>query len=265
MRWIACCVMLLCLAACDPRPLTVPELPTLASIDAAATALVQTQNAPPEGFAAVSFPRIDQTLPRLAGWRYEALLEFQGTYARTSRPVSARADVQASYDQVGSARRVQANLETDLDTETLPIAYEGVRLGPDVFLVRGAQCERAETPEAKAAVELGVGDLLGGIKTATSLGEKAVINNAQVWRYELTPDALDLPVVGRSDDSRFANLRGELWVAPDSNAIMRYYLTMDVENVTLFASPLPVTGTLTLQYDLYDVGRVPNISVPFGC
>jgi hypothetical protein len=46
---------------------------------------------------------------------------------------------------------------------------------------------------------------------------------------------------------------------------MRYYLTMDVENVTLFSSTLPVTGTLTLQYDLYDVGIVPNISVPFGC
>jgi hypothetical protein len=265
MRWIVCCLVLLCLAACDPRPLTVQELPTVASIDAAATALVQTQNAPPEGFAAVSFPRIDDKLTRLSGWRYEALLEFAGTYARTSRPVSAQAELKAWYDQVGSARRIQVTLETDLDAETPAIAYEGVRLGPDVFLVRGEQCERAETPEAKAAVELSVGDLLGGIKTAASTGEKAVINNAQVWRYALTTDALDLPVVGRGDGSQFTNLRGELWVAPEANAVMRYYLTMDVENVTLFASTLPVTGTLTLQYDLYDVARVPNISVPFGC
>lgn len=265
MRVLVCVVVLVCLAACDPRPVTPPVLPTVASIDAAATALVLTQNAPPTGFSTVSFPRIDQTLPRLAGWRYEALFEFNGTYARTTRPVSARAELNAWYDQVGSARRIQANLETDLDADTPAVTYEGVQIGTDSFLVRSGQCERATSPEAQAAVTLSVGDLLGGVQTADSVGEKAVINNAQVWRYRLTPEALVLPSVTQSPESRFTNLRGELWVAPEANTVMRYYLTMDVESVTLFATQLPVTGTLTLQYDLYDIGIVPNISIPFGC
>ena len=126
-------------------------------------------------------------------------------------------------------------------------------------------CHKNNTPEAIAAVALSAGDLLGGVQTAQTLSEKAIVNNAQVWRYDLLPDAIVLPSVKRGADSRFSNLRGEFWVSPEANAVIRYYLTADVENVTLFASPLPVTGTLTLQYDLYDVGIVPNISVPFGC
>jgi len=265
MRWIVYGVVMLCLAACNSRPFVPALLPTTASLDTEATALMQTKNAPPEGFSTVSFPRVDQTLIKLSGWHYEALLVFEGIYARTTRPVAARADLQVWYDQVGSARRAAATLETDLDAATPPIAYEGVRLGPDTFLVRDGKCERASSAEAKTAVELTAGDILGGIQTAQSLGEKAIVNNAQVWRYGLLPDTIVLPAVGQGADSRFSNLRGELWVSPQANAVMRYYLTVDVENVTLFSSPLPVTGTLTLQYDLYDVGHVPNISVPFGC
>lgn len=215
MRWVISLFVLLCLAACEPRSATPLPLPTLASIDTAATALHMTQNAPPEGFSTVSYPRLDQTLPRLAGWRYDASFVFEGTYARTTRPVAARAEIRAWYDQVGSARRVQVMLDTDLDAETLATTYEGAQLGPDTFLVREGRCERAETPEAQAAVELSVGDLLGGVQTAASLGEKATINNAQVWRYDLTPEAIVLPAVTRSAESRFSNLRGEFWVAPE--------------------------------------------------
>lgn len=265
MRWVVSLFVILCLAACEPRSATPLPLPTLASFDSAATALHITQNAPPEGFSSVSFPRLDQTLTRLAGWRYEASFVFEGTYARTTRPVSAHAEIRAWYDQVGSARRVQVTLETDLAPETPAIRYEGAQLGPDTFLVRDGQCERATTPEEQAAVALSVGDLLGGVQTANSLGERAILNNAQVWRYDLMSEAIVLPAITLSAESLFSNLRGELWVAPEANAVMRYYMTMDVENVTMFASPLPVTGTLTLQYDLYDVGSVPNISVPFGC
>src|SRR5688572_30192335 len=103
MRRVAYCLILLCLAACEPRLATPPALPTVASIDPAATALSLTQNAPPAGFSTVSFPRLDQTLTRLAGWRYEASFVFEGTYARTTRPVAAHAELRAWYDQVGSA------------------------------------------------------------------------------------------------------------------------------------------------------------------
>ena len=58
---------------------------------------------------------------------------------------------------------------------------------------------------------------------------------------------------------------GELWFAPERNAVIRYYLNLELENVALLDSDAPVTGTLLLRYDLYDIGVLPNLSVPFGC
>jgi len=40
---------------------------------------------------------------------------------------------------------------------------------------------------------------------------------------------------------------------------------LSIENARLLSNDLPVTGQLLLQYDLYDIGNVPNITVPFGC
>jgi hypothetical protein len=42
-------------------------------------------------------------------------------------------------------------------------------------------------------------------------------------------------------------------------------VTMEVEDVIVFASPLPVSGTLIIRYDVTDIGDIPSINVPFGC
>ena len=48
-------------------------------------------------------------------------------------------------------------------------------------------------------------------------------------------------------------------------AVVRFYVNLDVENAFIFDRQLPVTGQVILRYDLYDIGVVPNITVPFGC
>jgi hypothetical protein len=58
---------------------------------------------------------------------------------------------------------------------------------------------------------------------------------------------------------------GEIWVAPQHNVVVRFYVTLNVQNVYLFDRQLPVTGQVIIRYDLYDIGVPQNISVPFGC
>jgi hypothetical protein len=240
-------------------------IPTLANPDAVATGFVLTEYAPPAGFETVSFPRIDDNLEELPGWRYEMEFEFHGRFARTPREASARTSATVSYEQLASSRRVVASKQQDLQGESHPVQYEGVRLGPDTFLVRDGSCLENAGDAAVVVADLSAGDLIGGVSSATTAAEERIINGEQVWRYDYTPDMMQLPNVVFGADSRILTLEDELWVAPEHNAVVRYWLTMEVENVTLLESPLPVSGTLIVRYDVYDIGIVPNINVPFGC
>jgi hypothetical protein len=58
---------------------------------------------------------------------------------------------------------------------------------------------------------------------------------------------------------------GEIWVAPALKAAVRFYVNLDVDNAIIFDRQIPVSGQVILRYDLYDVGVIPNITVPFGC
>jgi hypothetical protein len=237
----------------------------LANPQAVATGIVLTENAPPTGFDTVSFPRIDDNLDEIAGWRYEMEFEFIGRFARTPREASAKTTATVTYHQLDSSRRVIANIQQDLQGESEPIQYEGVRLGPDAFLVTGDSCLSNAGEDAAIVADLSAGDLIGGVETATTAARKQVINGEQVWKYDFDIEALHLPNVTFNDDSRILSLIHELWVAPEHNVVVRYYVTMEVENVNVFNSVLPVSGTLIIRYDLYDIGEIPNITVPFGC
>ena len=56
-----------------------------------------------------------------------------------------------------------------------------------------------------------------------------------------------------------------MWISPAHNAVVRFYLNLDVTNVVIFDRQLPVTGQVTMRYDLYDIGSDFNITTPFGC
>lgn len=259
--------LLLLIGACSgQRGQSFDDLPTVASFESIqqqATADFLTQNAPPLGFReVVSYPQVDDGLEQLAGWRYLVTLEFNGVFARTPRETSATARAEVWFNQLGSARRLVVETAGELIGQTEDQDFEAVRLGPDSFLIRDGLCLTGDA--AAVAANLRAGELVGGVNNATPTGRRATINGQEVWEYAFFPDDLNLPAIRLAEDGQVIG-RGELWVAPARNSVIRFYVNLDVTNAFIFDRALPVTGQVLLRYDLYDIGVQPNISVPFGC
>jgi hypothetical protein len=172
------------------------------------------------------------------------------------------------YNQLGSAWRVVASASGEMFGEDTSLTYEAVRLGPDSYLVSGGVCE-TNTDAARAATELRAGTLIGGVNRAVYTGgQPDTINNARSWPYAFENTDLNLPAV-LSSGGTLSIRASELLVAPEYNAVVRYFADLDVQNAVLFERPNdslpPVTGLITIRYDLYDIGVVPNLSIPNGC
>ena len=84
------------------------------------------------------------------------------------------------------------------------------------------------------------------------------------WQYRFETEDLNLPSI-RLDENGTLAANGELWVAPERDTVVRFYVNLDVENAFIFDRQLPVSGQVIVRYDLYDIGNVPNITIPFGC
>jgi hypothetical protein len=260
---------LILLIGCTDRGQTPADLPTrIPSVSALETAVVQTQNAPPVPFnMGVSFPMVDDNLPLLTNWRYDATLRFVGVFANTPRPVEFEARLEVWFNQVGNQRRTVISGIGELFGEVDGVVLEGVRLGQRTFIVRDGVCRTdAQDELAPLVADIRAGELLGGVMLATPGASKGILNGEEAWRFDITPDQLILPQV-QLDGGRIISMTSELWVAPSRNAVVRYYANIDVENVliTLFDSALPLTGQLILRYDLHDIGKNPNITRPTGC
>ncbi|NDJ60046.1 MAG: hypothetical protein GYB67_02925 [Chloroflexi bacterium] len=253
------------LAACQ-RNQPPSLLPTLARPEDLQTWLPLTEVPAPTPYHAevTVFTQIDNMLLESPGWRYVVQLRFDGVFARTPRETSARAEAQVWFDQFSSARRVAVNTEGELLGAT-DTSYEAVRLGPDAFMVRDGGCI-TNVPDAETAAELRAGDLIGGVRRAIPVGARATINAADVYRYRFDAEDLNLPNIRLGDGGRLTMTSGELWIAPDHDAVVRFYVNLEVENTVIFDQPLPVTGAVNIRYDVYDLGtRENNINVPFGC
>lgn len=259
-------LLLIALAACGrgQRP---EDVPTLASAEEVATSIPLTQFAPPTPYhlPVTSFARVDNRLNELDGYRYVVQLEFTGVFARTPREANASARAEVWFNQVASARRVALTTSGELIGQTENNAYEAVRLGPDAFLVRDGLCLTGVGEAAGMAADLGAGSLVGGVSRAVPFGRRATINGEDSYYYAFEPSDLVLPALRAGDDGRITLQSGELWIAPARNAVTRFYLNLDVDNVVIFDRQLPVTGTVLIRYDLYDAGTAFNITVPFGC
>jgi hypothetical protein len=266
-RFFPLLIFILALAACNGRRgQSLEDLPTPASADAVGTAIVLTENAPPADLGeTVSFPEVDRGLNELAGWRYIVHLEFEGVFARTPRETSAEANAEVWFNQVASARRVMVETAGELLGREEDIAYEAVKLGPDAFLLRDNVCLSNTGTDAQTAADLRAGTLVGGVQTATSASQRAVMNGLEAWKYSFDQSTLNLPSIRLADGGKITLAGGELWVAPEQNVVPRFYVNLDVENAYIFDRTLPVTGQVIMRYDLYDVGVAPNITVPFGC
>jgi hypothetical protein len=263
-------ILLLVLTACSGRRgQDANTLPTRASFDSAITAVTaaaMTENAPPEGFrGAVSFPEVDANLTALSGWRYLVTLEFDGVFARTPRETSATARAEVWFNQLGTARRVLVETAGEMIGQEENAIYEAVRLGPDAFLVRDNTCLSNAGEDAATTADLRAGQLVGGVNSAMPTGRRETLNGEDVWEYAVAVENLNLPSIRLDEGGRMVGATGELWVAPAHNAVIRFYLNLDVENAYIFDRTLPVTGQVIVRYDLFDIGVVPNITVPFGC
>lgn len=261
--FISLILILTLLAACQNT--TEDIIPTLAEPNALATSIVLTRFAPPAGFGTLSLPKIDANLEALSGWRYDMTFAFDGVFSRTTRAAHTATTASVSYNQLASSRHVAVEVDNDLENPTDPTHLEGVRLGPDTFLVRDGVCLQNAGEDADLLADLGAGDLLGGVREATAAAQIATINSQEVWRYAFLPEDLILPSITLTPESKILELRSDLWFSPRHNAVVRFYLTAEVENILLSQASLPVSGTLILRYDVYDLGIVPNINVPFGC
>ncbi len=255
------------ITGCRGRGLTPEDLPTLVPpAEVVSTSIALTENAPPPGYRdALTVERVDRNLRELEGWRYEMLLEFDGVFAQTSRPTTAFARATVWYNQIGDARRVVVESSGELLQRPEGEVFEAVRLGPDAFLVRGSNCLGNAEDDARAASAITAGDLVGGARNALPTSQKEIINGEESWRYDFGQGDLILPAVRFADDTRITSMNSEMWVAPEYDAVVRYWVLLSIENARLLSNDLPVTGQLLLQYDLYDIGNVPNITVPFGC
>ena len=260
---------LLLLAACGSQRGQQVEntVPTLASIEGLATVLPLTQNAPPPPYnrEVTRFSLVDNGLNELPGWRYVVQLEFSGVFSRTPRETQASARGEVWFNQLGSARRVNFTTSGDLFGQEEDVAYEAVRLGPDSFLVQDNTCLSAGSEDAETAAELSAGGLVGGVNRASPAGGHAVINSEDAYTYSFTPDNLVLPSVRLGDNGSITINSYELWISPENNAVVRFYMNLYVDNAVIFSSQLPVTGDLLIRYDVYDLGTEFNITVPFGC
>lgn len=259
---------ILLLAGCNSqRGQTPQEIPTVASFDGLATAQAQTAVAPPEGFRElVSFPQIDANLSELAGGRYTVQLEFDGVFSRTPRQTTAKANAEVWFNLIGSSRRIIVQTQGELIGQREDNAFEAVQLGPDSFLVLSGQCSKGDSESpAGIAASLSAGSLIGGVNQAVPAGRKATINSEEVWAYSFDSSDLNLPTIRPAENGKVELLSGELWVSPRHNAVIRYYVTLNMTNAIIFDRQLPVDGQVILRYDLYQAGQTTNIAVPNGC
>lgn len=239
------------------------DIPTLASPGEAATAQFMTENAPPPDYReSVAFPEVDTQLAQLSGWRYVVTLEFDGIFARTPRETSATARAEVWFNQLASSRRVVVETSGELIGQEEDNSFEAVRLGPDTFLIRDNVCNTGA--DAETAADLKAGLLVGGVRAAVPTGLRATLNGEEAWQYRFETEDLNLPSI-RLDENGTLAASGELWVAPEQDTVVRFYVNLDVENAFIFDRQLPVSGQVIVRYDLYDIGNVPNITIPFGC
>ncbi len=260
-------ILLTALASCStPRGLQPEDIPTRASINDLATALPLTENAPPAPYngAVTTFSQIDNQLDALAGYRYVVQLDFTGTFSDTPRQANASARAEVSFNQLASARHILLTTSGELIGQTEDTSYEAVQLGPDNFLVINDACT-SDTPDAKTAAALQAGQLVGGVSRATPGGRRATINDEDVYLFSFDQSDLVLPSIRVGDNGSVSMSSSELWISPAHNVVVRFYLNLDVTNVVIFDKQLPVTGQVSMRYDLYDIGNAFNITTPFGC
>ncbi|NPV68867.1 MAG: hypothetical protein HPY64_17195 [Anaerolineae bacterium] len=261
-RGVLLLALLLLLTACRGLGQTPPPPPF--SPESLATALALTENAPPPGLETASFPQVDLGLKDLPGYRYVLELRFEGTYDHNLQPVGGTIRAEVWWDGNAPARRVVLAVEGEAFAAEAS-RVEAVRIVDDYYVLAGAgRCLVNPDEALRAVADLDAGALIGGVTAAPYGGVKAILNGEQAYRYEVSATMANLPAIHQRAGNPFGMV-GELWVAPQAGVVVRYYANADVAGVRLLDSTETVSGQLYIRYDVFDLGVVPNISIPYGC
>lgn len=258
------------LAACD-RLLGKDEivLPTQASLDFDhyQTVIVFTQNAPPAGFETVAFSQVDDNLITTVYSRFEINLYLEnGYYSDTGQPVEqGYMRLRVWNDEFHVARHLQMEFLGDVfagSSSNLDI----VRISNDYYMVDvNGVCITDPSVIAEIA-NLNAGQLIGGFEFAQPTGRQDTINGVEAWQYGFDPQYVNRPAIQlTSETSAVDLLTGEVWVSPHYNIVVRYGIEMNIHRATLLFGNREVTGRLRFQYDVFNIGDPPNISIPNGC
>ncbi|NLX08407.1 MAG: hypothetical protein GXY36_01990 [Chloroflexi bacterium] len=253
-------------AACTADPTEEP-LPTLAQMETLPTAIFLTENAPPPGFGLVSFDPIDANLGDRQGWFYTITGRFDGEFVESGDEAEGEFEIQVWANELGEARRVVLAVEgLALSPDEGVRRLEGVRLSNDYFIVdSGGQCTLGGEG-ATVIADLAAGQIIGGVVRAVPNGFRMEIEGVPAWQYTFAPEDARLPALHQGSDS-VVDLSAELWIAPQYNAVLRYDIVAQVENVRVLWSEAPVSGQLVLHYavEAATLDTLPNITVPHGC
>lgn len=244
-------------------------IPTRVDVDSQSllTAEYYTQQAPTPGFETVSFPEIDDNLLTTVYSRAEIHATFSGFFSESRESIEdARMTVKIWNDEFNVRRHVLLEFEGTVfsgDSTNLDI----VRFGSNQYYMMDPDGSCITDSEQIAEIAtIRAGQLIGGVEFAQPTARINTINGYLAWEYGFDPQFINPPLLQFTDDtSALDYLTGTIWVAPAENVVVRYIIEMNVNRAILFFGDRPVTGRLRYQYDVFDLGERPNISIPNGC
>jgi len=249
----------------ESEPVVIPTQANITYEDLQ-TALPFTQNAPPPGFESVSFPNIDDNLVNMVHSRFVIEASFAGFYADTRELApDSWLRIEVWNDELNVRRHVRLEFEGDVFSGGSTY-LDVVRLSNNYYMIDSNGICTTNPEEVAPFATLSAGQLIGGVEFAQPSGRKDLINDVVAWQYGFDPQFINQPYLQLTESiSELDYLTGELWFSPENQIVVRYTIEMNVNRAILFFGERPVTGRLRYQYNVYDIGFPPNISIPNGC
>jgi hypothetical protein len=252
----------LLIAACDRNndSGTLP-LPTRADPEAVRTAIAITP--PPPGFETIAFDPIDYNRDLLPSWHFEVTVNFDGHFTETGEEASGSLVMQVWEDSVFRSRRVILSFLGDALSGGIT-RVEAVRFENDFYILDSNGICTRNNEAAQEIASLTAERLVGGVTLALPTGISDTINDYVGYQYAFAEENLSINIF-RNTPSVVDVVGGEVWVLPEYNVVGRFGVSLNVHAAQILFGEQPVTGSLEYQYNLYDIGDAPNISLPNGC
>ena len=213
-----------------------------------------------------AFPRIDDGLAALPGWRYTANLELDGVYSNGDE-VSGGIGIQLYFNYAGGSRRLSGTIHGGLFPDVAEREFEYVQLGDVVYRVANGICTTFPRGMGGHLVEaFAAGQVLGGLTAIAPTDEVATVNGATARRYAFGAEAIGFATYSLTGNGSISLVGGELWVSERLGVVIRYTATLDVVGLEGFGEAGETfSGRMELEYNLYDIGVLYDIEMPEGC